>query len=100
MESEEKGGRRNGRQPLSPPRRPAPLTQGSRGEGACLPLVVYLRAGAVELFEEQLIQIIQARWQTTLHKPIDAVQGKDKRKDISLQKVNTDYFRIYTQSSI
>ena len=93
MESEEKGGRRNGRQPLSPPRRPAPLTQGSRGERACLPLVVYLRAGAVELFEEQLIQ---ARWQTTLHKPIDAVQGKDKRKDISLQKVNTDYFRIYT----
>ena len=54
----------------------------------------------MELFEEQLIQIIQARWQTTLHKPIDAVQEKDKRKDISLQKVNTDYFRIYTQRSI
>ena len=54
----------------------------------------------MKLFEEQLIQIIQARWQTTLHKPIDAVQGKDKRKDISLQKVNTDYFRIHTQSSI
>ena len=100
MESEEKGGRRNGRQPLSPPRQTAPLCKGSRGERACLPLVVYLRAGAVELFEEQLIQIIQARWQTTLHKPIDAVQGKDKRKDISTQKVNTDYFRIYTRSSI
>ena len=54
----------------------------------------------MELFEEQRIQIIQARWQTTLHKPIDTVQGKDKRKDISLQKVNTDYFRIYTQRSI
>ena len=92
----EKGGGRNGRQPLSPPRQTAPLTQGSRGKGACLPLAVYLRAGAVELFEEQLIQIIQARWQTTLHKPIDAVQGKDKRKDISPQKVNTDYFQIYT----
>ena len=77
-----------------------PLHRGSQGERACLPLVVYLRAGAVELFEEQLIQIIQARWQTTLHKPIDTVQGKDKRKDISLQKVNTDYFRIYTQRSI